>query len=79
MGGRLARGIKALPDVHLRHPVQANMLFPEWAAGTHARLQAKGAAYYQMPAPEGREGARLVASWNTTEAEVDGLLDALKS
>lgn len=79
MGGRLARGIKALPDVHLRHPVQANMLFPEWAAGTHARLQAKGAAYYQMPAPEGREGARLVASWNTTEAEVDLLLDALKS
>jgi threonine aldolase len=78
MGARLARGIEAIPDAHLTHPVQTNMLFPEWPIGTHARAEAKGAAYYQMPAPEGREGARLVASWNTTEAEVDGLLAALR-
>ncbi len=79
MGARLAQGIDAIPDAHLTHPVQANMLFPEWPIGTHARAEAAGAAYYQMPAPEGREGARLVASWNTTEAEVDGLLAALRS
>ncbi len=77
MGARLARGIEAIPGAHLIHPAPANMLFPEWAIGTHARAEAKGAAYYQMPAPKGREAARLVASWNTTETEVDGLLEAL--
>jgi threonine aldolase len=79
MGACLAKGISATLDAKLLHPAPANMLFPEWPAGTHARLEARGAAYYQMPAPEGREAARLVASWNTTEAEVDGLLEVLKS
>lgn len=79
MGTRLDKGINAVPDAKLQHPTPANMLFPEWAIGTHARMDAKGAAYYQMPAPKGREAARLVASWNTTEAEVDGLLEVLKS
>jgi threonine aldolase len=65
MGARLARGIEAVPDAHLNHTA-------------HARAEAKGAAYYQWAAPEGREAARLVASWNTTEAEVDGLLAVLR-
>ena len=77
MGARLARGIGAIPDAHLAHPAQANMIFPEWPCGAHARAGAAGAAYYQMPAPAGREAARLVTSWNTTEAEVDGLLAVL--
>jgi threonine aldolase len=52
------------------------MMFPEWAEGTHARLEAAGAVYYRFPAPPGRERARLVASWSTTEAEVDRFLAA---
>jgi threonine aldolase len=79
MGARLARGLAQMPDVTLLQPVQANMLFPEWAPGTHARLEAAGAAYYPFPAPEGRERARLVASWSTTEADVDQFLAALRS
>lgn len=78
MGARLAQGIMAIPDAHLTHPVHANMLFPEWRAGTLARAEAAGARYNQMPAPEGREAARLVTSWNTAEAEVDGFLDILR-
>ena len=31
-----------------------------------------------VPPIRGRESARLVASWSTTEADVDGLLAALK-
>ena len=54
----------------------ANMLFPEWAAGKHEKLEAAGAVYYRFPAPEGRERARLVASWSTTEADVDAFLNA---
>ena len=78
MGSRLARGVEGIRDARLAHPVQANMMFPDWAIGTHARAEAHGAAYYQLPAPEGREAARLVTSWNTTSAEVDNLLDVLR-
>ena len=78
MGARLARGLAQMPDVELVHPVEANILFPEWATGCHDRLQAAGAMYYPFDAPMGRERARLVASWSTTEADVDGFLGALR-
>lgn len=78
MGARLVRGLAQMPDVSLVHPAEANILFPEWAVGTHARLEAAGAAYYPFPAPMGRERARLVASWSTTEADVDQFLAALR-
>ena len=76
MGARLAQGLADIAHVSQRHPVQANMMFPEWAAGTHERLKAAGAAYYPFPAPEGREGARLVTSWSTTAEDVDRFLAA---
>lgn len=77
MAARLAAGLICRPDIDLLHPAEANILFPRWPAGTHARLQAAGAAYYDAPAPEGREGARLVASWCTTADDVDSFLAAL--
>jgi threonine aldolase len=74
MGQRLASGLRdrgvSVPDV------PANMLFPEWAEGTHDRLNAAGAVYYRFPAPVGRERARLVTSWSTTEEDVDRFLAA---
>ncbi len=73
MAARLADGLQAR-GVELAHPVQAPILFPHWAPGTSARLRAAGARFFDMPAPEGREGARLVTSWATTEAEVDTFL-----
>ena len=75
-GARLATGLAAMQGVTLLHPVQANMIFAQWPAGTHARLQAAGAVYYPMPAPDGFEGARLVTSWSTTDAQVDAFLAA---
>ncbi len=79
MGQRLATGISAIPSAALTHPVQANMVFANWAPGGHARAQAAGAIYYDLrPLPDGRETARLVASWSTTEADVDAFLAALK-
>lgn len=77
MATRLAEELPAL-GAGLSHPVQANILFPHWPQGTSSRLRAKGAQFYDMPAPEGREGARLVTSWSTTEADVDAFLAALK-
>jgi threonine aldolase len=77
MAARLAAGLSAQPGVRLLHPVQANILFVAWPQGTHARLRAAGAVYYDWDAPSGEEAARLVTSWATTEAEVDGFLAAL--
>ena len=77
MASRLALGIARIPQTHLLHPAGANMLFPEWPEGTHDRAEARGANYYRWTAPKGRESARLVASWSTTTAEVDGLLAAI--
>jgi threonine aldolase len=74
MGQRLVQGLRDR-QVHVP-PSDANMLFPEWPAGHHERLEGAGAAYYRFPAPEGRERARLVASWSTTEADVDAFLNA---
>ncbi len=73
MAALLAAGLTAR-GATLLHPVQANMIFAQWPAGTSQRLRAAGAAFYDMPAAEGFEGARLVASWSTTEADVDGFL-----
>jgi threonine aldolase len=76
MGARLAQGLAGISHVSQRHPVQANMMFPEWEAGTHERLKAAGAVYYPFPAPDGREGARLVTSWSTKPEDVDSFLAA---
>jgi len=77
MAARLARGIA--PHATPMHPVEANMMFVRWAAGTHDRLRAAGAMYYPWTAPEGQEAARLVTSWSTTEADVDRFVAALAS
>ncbi len=75
MGQCLVAGLRER-QVHVP-PADANMLFPEWAPGTHARLEAAGAHFYRWTAPEGREKARLVASWSTTDDDVDRFLAAV--
>lgn len=77
MAARLATGLATRTGVTQRHPVQANMMFPEWPEGTHARLEAAGAVYYPFPAPTGREAARLVTSWSTLPQDVDRFLEAI--
>jgi threonine aldolase len=80
MGQRLAQGIAGLNHAALTHPSQANMIFANWEPGGHAHLQAAGAVYYDLrPLADGRETARMVASWNTTEDHVDRFLGHLKA
>ena len=78
MGARLAQGIDAIAGASLLHPAEANMMFPEWPTGTHARAGQQGAAYYPFPAPNGVERARLVTSWNTTAQEVDSMISVIR-
>ncbi len=75
-GARLAQGLGAIDGVELRHPVDGNMLFPRWPAEMAEGLRAGGVRFYGGPDPDapGHETARLVASWNTTDAEIDAAL-----
>lgn len=77
MGARLVQGLARVPGASLQHPAPANMLFPALPPGTNGRAAARGAVYYPMPAPDGMEGARFVASWSTTAEDVDALVAAL--
>ncbi len=82
MADRLAAGI-ADAGARVLNAVGANMLFAEITPDQHRRLQAAGARYYAMsPAePAGADGRpiriRLVASFRTTEADVDRFVAAL--
>ena len=73
MAEMLAQGLAA-HGIGCAHPVEANILFPQWPAGLATRLRAAGAVFYDWPGGDGREGARLVTSWATTEADVDQFL-----
>lgn len=79
----LAEGIRALPGARLLHPVDANLMFAQIPTAMHKAAKAAGAAYYDMPAPEGFEDAglvtiRLVCSFQTTAKDVQGLLAAFR-
>jgi len=81
MAERLETGLKALPDTTLLHPRGGNMLFPSFPRAAHRRARTGGAAYYFWPNDRALDGdetealsARLVASWSTTEEQVDTFL-----
>lgn len=74
MGARLADGLLGLPGVTLHHSTDANMIFATLPPAMHARAKTARAVYYGGPA--GR--CRLVTSWSTTEAEIDGFVKVLR-
>ncbi len=79
----LATGIAGLPGAELMHRVDANLMFARIPQALHDAARAKGAAYYQMPPPEGCEAdglvtIRLVCSFQTTAEDVSALLAAFR-
>ncbi|WP_062762421.1 low specificity L-threonine aldolase [Falsirhodobacter sp. alg1] len=68
---RLSAGIAQIPGGRVMHPTEANMVFAEFPEAGHTRARAAGAAYYPH---ETALGARLVTSWNTTDADVNRFL-----
>jgi threonine aldolase len=81
---RLAEGIAKVPGASLVHPTEANAVFAAWPRAGHRRAQAAGVSYYLWPGDQSMDGpadealiARLVCSWCTTDAEVDGFLAAI--
>lgn len=76
----LARRLGAAAGRHLSVPVETNQVFIKPGPAALAKLRAVGAEFYDWGA-EGSGEARLVVSWNQSEADVDGmsgLLSALK-
>jgi threonine aldolase len=85
MADRLAAGLRSIPGVELDGPMGANMMFPRFPRRGHRALMEAGALYYLWPFDQPMEGpgeellrCRLVCSWSTTEAEVDGFIAALR-
>jgi threonine aldolase len=73
MAKALGTGLDGLPGARLLGPVAANMAFVDLAEPLRAGLRARGHAFYPWK-PEGPDAARLVASFETTEAEVTAFL-----
>ncbi len=85
MADRLAAGIAAAPGCKVLNTVEANMIFAELPLAAHRRLQAEGARYYPAHGGQDETGpddapytARLVASFETTEAEADRFIEVLR-
>jgi threonine aldolase len=83
MAARLESGLVGVAGARLVHPRGGNILFATLPRRAHRAAQAAGARYYLWPFdqslegdPEEPLGCRLVASWCTTEAEVDALVAA---
>lgn len=81
MGARLAAGITEIGG-DLAYEVAGNMVFARLPRAQHAKAKARGAVY-NLWGPQPMTGdpdqpmlARFVASWSTTEADVDALLAA---
>jgi threonine aldolase len=85
---RLAEGLAAAPSVRLAFPVEANEVFVVAPNATLARWRAAGAKFYDWSTRSARSDlaprtgetmARLVTSFETSEAEVDALLALTKT
>ncbi len=72
---RLADGLAAIPGVTLAAPTEANLVFAEMPEAISAGLTADG---FSFAAWRGGNLTRLVASFATTEADVDALLAAAR-
>ena len=78
---RLGKALSALPGVSLAEPVETNAVFVRIPRGAVAPLQAEFPFYVweEEGGDPATVEARLMASFDTTEAEVDRLTDRLGS
>jgi threonine aldolase len=71
--GRLAEGLVAIEGTRLVHPVEANEVFIALPEAVIAGLEDDGFGFYRMG---GTGVIRLVASFNSSDSDVDALLAA---
>ena len=73
MARRLAAGLDDVPGIALCAPVDANLVFVDMPEALIAALQGEG---FALEARGGATQVRLVASYATTEADIDALIAA---
>jgi threonine aldolase len=74
---RLADGLAALDGARLVHPVEANEVFAALPEAIIEGLEGDGFGFYRMGGAKGEKNViRLVASFDTKDADVDAFLDA---
>lgn len=78
MAARLSAGIAALPGLELSWPTQSNEIFVHMPRIVIERLNSVGFTVTEGELDE-TAPPRFVTAWNTTEAEVDRLLDAIQA
>jgi threonine aldolase len=74
IAARIAAGLRELPDARLLAPVEANEIFLELPSTTMDALETDGFQFYRRS----RSLARFVCRFDTTEAEADALVAALR-
>jgi threonine aldolase len=72
----LEKQLAAIDAVRIMYPRQANSVFVEMPEAVAASLRAAGWHFYSFI---GSGGARFMCSWQTTEADVINLADAVRS
>jgi threonine aldolase len=77
MAGKLAQHLATLPNITLRYPVEANELFLCFPEAVIQGLMAEGFQFYRW---EGERSnlVRLVTAFNTEEADITNLIEAVK-
>jgi threonine aldolase len=74
---RLARAVVAVPGLRLAYPVESNGVFTEIAHDHATWLQQERSFHVWSQSADGRCIARWMTAFDTTEAEVDKLADAI--
>jgi len=77
MAARLASGVAGLPGVRLAYPVQGNGVFAEISAERAAKLQREWTFGVWSDSGAGQCVVRWMTAFDTTEADVDGLIAAV--
>lgn len=78
VAAKLASGLAALPGAKLAHPVQANEVFVDLPEAAIAAIEQAGFAVYRWFGP-GTRRLRLVASWNSRDADAERLIATAKA
>ena len=77
MGKKLSEGLKDHSDINLAYPTEANEVFATFPRNKIDHLNSAG---YKINEDEwDGKAVRLVAAWNTQDADVDHLLNSLKN
>ncbi|WP_243368170.1 threonine aldolase family protein [Fundidesulfovibrio soli] len=78
MAALLAREAAAMPGVEITRPVQANAVFARMPSAAIDAVQKRYFFYVWNPEPAERPEVRWMCSFDTTEADVRGFVDALR-